>query len=212
MMQNVIRLHLNHISDRDSFHLPVFCPHDYGAAPCVWQTLDELKDMLPNGPEQGQGNFYGSMVVRPPIRPCSLCQRQVPPQVKFSVFVPDCHLDTEFPDVISINNVMYDLANGPSATWRCNVKFITMQADYGTFENGWPLPVSRDRGLAIAWCVHAESLSEPPAGLPANGWSLAARTRRRIRNAFLVVVSYKAPEQSLDHANSTNPCEGCASA
>jgi hypothetical protein len=169
VMQNVIRLHPNDKANGNSFHLPVFCPYDYSATPYLWQCFNELKDMFPQGPEQGQGNINGSMVVRPPIRPSSLCQRRVPSQVKLSLFVPYGHLDTQFPDVISIHNVMDDLAYGPPAAWRCKVKFITAQADHGLFEKTGPLSISGDRGLAIVWCVHTESLSESTEGVPSNG-------------------------------------------
>lgn len=54
MLENVVRLHLNHKANWNPLHLSLWRAYDHRAIPRVWHTLQQLKDMTPARPEKGK--------------------------------------------------------------------------------------------------------------------------------------------------------------
>lgn len=156
----VICLHLDHVTNGEAFLLLPARPLDeHVPLPRARYLPQQLGDVAPVNAKERQRWLDRPARIIPPPHPRILWQVPVPLQIERDAAVAERYLDADFPQVVPINDVMHDLADGPRVGAQRRVEIRFRETLEGGFQLGGTLGVTGEDCVWIGWLLCHEYLS-----------------------------------------------------
>jgi hypothetical protein len=151
VIQGMTRLHLDDVTNGDRLCLWPARPLDeHVPSPPIRYPAHQLDDVTAVGAEQRQRWLDGPGGVIPTLHPRILRHIPIPLQAEHTLAVAQRGFDTHFPDVVTIDDVVDELANRPRVRALGQVELRFGQAGDGRLQLGRPVGIAGENGVWIA--------------------------------------------------------------